>query len=135
MDLNDGRVFADFVANVVAGRDIVLKSDGLARRPFCYISDATEGFLTVLLKGESCQAYNVANPGTEISIRDLAQTVAGLFPERGVGVRFDIPPASNAYLKSPIVRSCPSIAKINALGWQPKVGIVEGFGRTIQSFL
>jgi nucleoside-diphosphate-sugar epimerase len=135
MMLDDGRVFADFVADVVACRDIVLKSDGLAQRPFCYIADATEGFLTVLLKGESGQAYNVANPCTEISMRDLAHTMAALFPERGVGVRFDIPPASNAYLKSPIVRSCPSIAKINALGWQPKVGIAEGFGRTIQSFL
>jgi len=135
MMLDDGRVFADFVADVVACRDIVLKSDGLAQRPFCYIADATEGFLTVLLKGESAQAYNVANPSTEISMRDLAHTVAGLFPERGVGVRFDIPPTSNAYLKSPIVRSCPSIAKINGLGWQPKVGIAEGFGQTILSFL
>ena len=135
MILNDGRVFADFVGDVVACRDIVLKSDGLAQRPFCYIADATEGFLTVLLKGESGHAYNVANPDTEISMRDLAHTVAGLFPERGVGVRFDIPPANNAYLKSPIVRACPSIAKINALGWQPIVGIAEGFGRTIQSFL
>jgi UDP-glucuronate decarboxylase len=135
MMLDDGRVFADFVADVLACRDIVLKSDGLAKRPFCYIADATEGFLTVLLKGATAQAYNVANPGTEISMLDLACTVADLFPERGVGVRFDIPPASNAYLKSPIARSCPSIAKINALGWQPKVGIAEGFKRTIESFL
>lgn len=135
MMLDDGRVFADFVADVVAYRDIVLKSDGLAQRPFCYIADATEGFLTVLLKGATSQAYNVANPNTEISMHDLAHTVAGLFPERGVKVRFDIPPASNAYLKSPIARSCPSIAKISALNWQPKVSIAEGFRRTIQSFL
>lgn len=135
MMLDDGRVFADFVADVVARRDIVLKSDGLAQRPFCYIADATVGFLTVLLKGAQAQAYNVANPATEISMRDLAHTVAGLFPERGVGVRFDIPPASNAYLKSPIIRSCPSIAKIAQLGWQPQVGIAEGFRRTILSYL
>lgn len=135
MALDDGRVFADFVADVVASRDIVLKSDGLALRPFCYIADATVGFLTVLLKGMNAQAYNVSNPDTEISMCDLANTVAGLFPERGVGVRFEIPQTTNGYLRSPIVRSCPSIEKVSQLGWVPRVGIAEGFRRTIQSFL
>ena len=135
MALDDGRVFADFVADVVAQRDIVLKSDGLAMRPFCYIADAAIGFLTVLLRGGKAEAYNVANPAAEISIRDLATIVAGLFPERGIGTRFEMPVSSDAYLKSPIVRSCPSIDKINGLGWSPTVGVSDGFRRTIQSFL
>lgn len=135
MALNDGRVFADFVADVIAPRDIVLKSDGLALRPFCYISDATLGFFTVMLKGEQSQAYNVANPSTEISMRDLAQLVANLFPERGAGVRFDLAATGNQYLRSPIMRSCPSIEKINRLGWMPTIGLAEGFKRTIDSFL
>jgi len=135
MALEDGRVFADFVADVVAKRDIILKSDGLALRPFCYIADATIGFLTVLLTGEKAQAYNVANPDAEISIRDLATVVAGLFPERGIGTRFDVPVSSDAYLKSPISRSCPSTDKIRGLGWSPTIGVSDGFRRTIQSFL
>jgi UDP-glucuronate decarboxylase len=135
MALDDGRVFADFVADVVAKRDIVLKSDGLALRPFCYIADATIGFLTVLLTGGKAEAYNVANPDAEISIRDLATVVAGLFPDRGIGTVFDLPVSSNAYLKSPIFRSCPSIEKINSLGWSPIVSVHEGFSRTIKSFL
>lgn len=134
MALDDGRVFADFVADVVAGRDIVLKSDGLAQRPFCYIGDATLGFLTVLLKGDKAQAYNIANPAAEVSMRDLADTLAGLFPERGISVRFEIPPASNHYLKSPITRSCPSISKARALGWSPVTDIATGFRRTILSY-
>ncbi len=135
MALGDGRVFADFVADVVAKRDIVLKSDGLAKRPFCYIADATIGFLTVLLTGGKAEAYNVANPEGEISIRDLATIVAGLFPERGIGTRFEVPISGDAYLKSPISRSCPSIDKIKGLGWSPTMGVQDGFRRTIQSFL
>jgi UDP-glucuronate decarboxylase len=135
MVLDDGRVFADFVADVVAKRDIILKSDGLAKRPFCYIADATIGFLTLLLKGAKAEAYNVANPDAEISIRDLAVLVADLFPERNVGVRFEVPVCNGAYLKSPISRSCPSIGKIRAMGWAPKVNLQDGFRRTIQSYL
>jgi UDP-glucuronate decarboxylase len=135
MALDDGRVFADFVADVVAKRDIILKSDGLAIRPFCYIADATLGFLTVLLKGGEAQAYNVGNPEAEISIRDLATVVAGLFPKRGIRTQFNMSESSNSYLKSPVSRACPSIEKIKTLGWVPFVSIENGFRRTIQSFL
>lgn len=135
MALDDGRVFADFVADVVAGRDIVLNSDGAALRPFCYIADATIGFLTVLLRGASAEAYNVGNPDAELSIRDLATLLAGLYPERGIGTRFNVAPASNAYLASPIARSCPAIGKVAALGWSPSTGVAQGFRRTIDSFL
>ena len=135
MAQDDGRVFADFVADVVARREIVLRSDGSAIRPFCYIADATIGFLTVLLSGGKAEAYNVGNPEAEISIRDLATVIVGLFPERSVGMRFEMPPGTNAYLKSPISRSCPSINKIKALGWKPTTGLEAGFRRTIRSYL
>ena len=58
MELNDGRVFADFVADLVSRRDICLKSDGRARRPFCYLADATVAF------PYCCLAKAVAKPTT-----------------------------------------------------------------------
>lgn len=135
MMLDDGRVFADFVADVVAKRPISVNSDGLAQRPFCYVSDAVIAFLTVLFKGERNEAYNVANPDAEISIKELAQLVANIFPERNIGVKLRDPTYSNAYLNSPILRSCPSIEKIGAIGWAPKINLKDGFRRTIQSYL
>ena len=56
MDLDDGRVFADLVADIIAGRNIVMKSDGKHRRPFCYLADAVEGIFTVLLRGKNGEA-------------------------------------------------------------------------------
>ncbi len=136
MALDDGRVFADFVADVVANRDIILKSDGLAKRPFCYIADATIGFFTILFHGEKGQAYNLGNPDAEISIYELAILISGLFPERGVSIRFEIPQvSSDSYLKSPIARACPDITKIKNLGWIPATTLKDGFRKTIQSFL
>jgi nucleoside-diphosphate-sugar epimerase len=38
IELNDGRVFADFVKNIVQNEDIVLTSDGKSKRSFVYIT-------------------------------------------------------------------------------------------------
>jgi UDP-glucuronate decarboxylase len=136
MSLTDGRVFADFVADIVARRDIVLKSDGLAMRPFCYLSDATAGFFTAMLQGEVGKAYNVGNPEAEISIRDLAQLLAGLFPALGLKAVMTNAASSAAagYLQSPVNRSVPDVTLMAALGWQPAIGLAEGFRRTVLSF-
>jgi nucleoside-diphosphate-sugar epimerase len=133
MRLDDGRVFADFVRNVVERQNIVMKSEGNGTRPFCYISDATIGFFTVMLKGVSAEAYNVGNPECETSIARLADTMARLFPELGLKVIRE-QRTDNEYLPSPILRNCPDIQKINQLGWQPTVGIEQGFKRTVLSF-
>jgi nucleoside-diphosphate-sugar epimerase len=135
VSLDDGRVFADFVANVVEGKNILLKSDGLAKRPFCYISDAIVGFLMVLASGKNAEAYNIGNPNAEISIRDLATQIINLFPRLNLKVEFDIKNESNKYIKSPVSRACPSIDKAFHIGWAPSIGIKEGFNRTIKSFL
>jgi UDP-glucuronate decarboxylase len=134
MDLNDGRVFADFVADILAGRNISLKSDGLAVRPFCYLSDATVGFFTALLKGEAGKAYNVGNPNAEISIRELAYLLVGLFPEKALRVNHQpTTPPEVGYLQSKVARSTPAIDRMAALGWQPSIGLADGFARTVSA--
>ncbi len=136
MNLDDGRVFADFVANIVRRENIVLKSDGGTIRPFCYLADATTGFFTVLLKGESGQAYNIGNPAAETSIRDLAETLVALFPERHLRVISQLSqPDPVGYLPSPIARNCPDTTKVGQLGWQAVTSVPVGFRRTVQSFL
>ena len=134
MDLNDGRVFADFVADILAERDITLKSDGLTVRPFCYLSDATIGFFTALLKGQAGRAYNVGNPDAETSIKDLAHLLVGLFPEMDLRVNHLPPePSSGGYLQSQVRRSTPNIQRMLALGWQPTSGLSDGFKRTVSA--
>lgn len=134
MRLDDGRVYADFVADAVNGRDIVLKSDGLTRRSFCYLADATAGFWMVLLGGAIAQAYNIGNPAGEISIRDLANLVAGLYPEKHISVRHEHRKESEDYLPSKISVTCPDITLARSLGWSPVTSIENGFRKTIESF-
>lgn len=134
MRLDDGRVFADFVADIVRDQDIVMRSDGSARRAFCYVADATEGFLTVLLRGDCAQPYNVGNEDAETSIAELADTLVGLFPEKGLSVVRAERPAGDVYMQSPISRNAPDTSRLRSLGWRPSFDIAEGFTRTIRSF-
>lgn len=132
MRLDDGRVFADFVRDVLAGRDIVLNSDGAAERAFCYLADATEAFFTLLLKGEKSRAYNVGNSRAVVSIRDLATTLVDLYPERGLSARFA--PPREGYIASRVARSAPDTARLEKLGWRPRISVADGFKRTIDIY-
>jgi len=131
---DDGRVFADFVSDVVNARDIQMKSDGAARRTYCYVADATSAFFAVLLNGQSGQAYNVGNPDAEVSVLELARILVGLDPKKGLRVVRRSRPPGDEYVPSAVQRVRPDISKVRALGWAPTTGIEEGFGRTIRSF-
>jgi UDP-glucuronate decarboxylase len=134
MRLDDGRVYADFVSNILNNEDICLNSDGSARRAFCYLTDATVGFFTVLLNGISGSAYNLGNPNEEYSIMELAKMLTQLYPSKQINVIKRYEKQSNCYLKSNISRNSPDINKISDLNWMPLVSAQEGFKRTIDSY-
>jgi len=72
------------------GRDeIEIWGDGTATRGFLYVRDAVEGLLAVAEKSESPEPVNLGVP-EEISIRDLAEAVAGA---TGFSGRFRFDPA------------------------------------------
>ena len=132
--LDDGRVFADFVADVIAGRDIVMRSEGTSVRAFCYVADAIEGFFAVLLNGASGTAYNIGNEDAALSIAELAELLVGLFPDKRLHVVRDLTPRGTEYAASPIDRNIPSIARARTLGWEPRVAPREGFFRMVRSY-
>ena len=129
--LADGRVFADFVGDIVARRPLVMKSDGSATRAFCYLSDATVAFFQVLLAGESGVSYNVGNDEAELSILALAQVLGDEF---GLDVVEQARETAGEYVPSTITRSAPDVTRLRRLGWKPTVPVREGFRRTIATF-
>lgn len=130
MKLEDGRVFADFVRNIVNGEDIVLKSTGDAKRAFCYATDATVAFIKVLLDGADGESYNVGNPDTEISIRKLAETLIETYADKNIKLIFDIDPM-NTVQQTAVKSVLPSIEKLRKLGWHPTVNVKDGFSRVV----
>ena len=130
--LDDGRAFAEFIKCALDGQDIILHSDGGAMRTYTYVADAVNAMFLVMEKGEST-FYNVAVDENLISIRDLAELIAGLSPSGKTKVTFGEKAALLPYL--PFKLAIMDTNKIRNLGWKPKVKNKELFQWTLHSFL
>jgi len=128
MALDDGRVQADFAANVVAGQDIVLNSDGSAVRTYTYVADAIAGLFYALLRGDQ-MAYNIADPRGLVSIRRLAELFTQVRPGRGLRLVFTSESDARSY--SPAKRQGLSSERLAALGWRPVVSLPAGLDRMV----
>jgi len=126
--LDDGRVWADFLNRALNRKDIVILSDGLARRGFCYIRDATIQMFAVLLKGNIGEVYNVGNEN-HVSIRELAAVVKEQSrADIDIVIKNQVPD----YLKGSPQISCPSTEKVFSLIHINKTTLHEGIGKTIE---
>ncbi len=135
MNLNDGRVYTDFVADVVNNKNIIMKSAGQGIRSFCYLVDSTVGFFLVLLKGASGEAYNIGNSDCATSVVSLAETLTELFPEKKIKViQKNDKELQEKFSASKIDVRTADTSKLEALGWNPTVTLKEGFFRTILSY-
>ena len=126
---DDNRVFAQFARSVIRGDDIILHTTGESAKPYCYTTDCVSAILYILLKGQSGEAYNVANEDTYISIRDMAEFLRDNFnPE--ITVRVESHPEMGY---APITKLHLSAAKLMALGWQPKFDLKDMYNNLIKS--
>ena len=127
---SNSRADAHFLRRALAGEDIVMKSTGAQVRSFCYAADAVSALLTLLMKGERGQAYNVANRGCTASIREYAQTLADI---AGVKLAFDLPPEAEKAGYTKITRAVFNPSKLEALGWRPRYDLRAGLEETYYS--
>ena len=130
--LDDGRGFAEFIACALEGMDIVLHSDGSAMRTYTYTPDAVNAFFMIMERGESGTMYNVAAEDNLISIRDLAQMIAGMSPKKTTKVVFSKEASNMPYL--PFKLAIMDTSKVRELGWTPQTPLEDMFRWTIESF-
>jgi nucleoside-diphosphate-sugar epimerase len=123
----DNRVYAQFIRNVLRNEDIVMKSSGSQFRSWIYVVDCAAAILYLLLKGESGEAYNVANNESNITIRQLAEKIAAIADKK---VIMELSDNGNT---TPITKAVFSTKKLESLGWQPIFDIDEGLRHTIET--
>lgn len=130
VDYADNRVFAQFARNIVEKKDIVLKTKGETIRSYIYITDCIIALLKMLEKGENGESYNVANPDTTCSIKQMAQMLCSKHENSKLKFELDdkyFPKTTKLNL---------SIEKLNKVsGWKPVVSLEEAYNRLINSFI
>lgn len=126
---SDSKAISQFIKNAISGENIVLKSEGKQFYSFTYITDAVSGLLTVLLSGAKGEAYNIAFKESDITLRELAQTIAN---EAGVRVVFDLPDEVERKGFSVATKARLDGSKLEGLGWKGEVSIAEGIRRTLE---
>lgn len=125
----DTKAISQFFNNALHGEDIVLKSEGKQYYSYQYVSDSVSGLLTVLLRGETGEAYNIADEAGDISLRDLASLIAARV---GRKVVFDLPDAVESAGFSKATKARLDGAKLKMLGWQPKYDIKSGIAKSVE---
>lgn len=134
VEYDDGRVFAEFARSVVEKKDIVLHTEGRTVRSYCYTMDAVTAILTILLKGETGEAYNVTNMDTAISIYDMAKLVCDTNKDAGIHVVKDIPEDASGFGYNPEMIIKLDSKKLEKLGWKATVNLEEMFQKLIEGW-
>ena len=78
------------------------------------IGDCVSALLYILLKGDGGEAYNIADEESNISIKELAETIAAI---GGRNVVIDVPDDDERKGFNVVSKSIFDTKKISSLGW------------------
>lgn len=133
--MDDDRVWAQFLANVIRGENILLKSSGAVYRSFCYVIDTVTALLKIMLEGEIAVPYNIAAEHSDTTIRNFAKTAIEAFPERKISLQFankvdeQEPDVDTKKLAAEILDS----TRLEKLGWRAEITLLEGVQRAVRT--
>ncbi len=126
MRLNDGRALPNFVYQALSGQAITIYGDGKQTRSFCYVSDLIDGIYR-LSQSDEHYPTNIGNP-VELTIYEFAKRILSHFPE-AKGLIHEPLPEDDPKQRRPDITKAKKL-----LGWEPKVGLEEGLGYTLEYF-
>jgi dTDP-glucose 4,6-dehydratase len=126
MRMNDGRAIPNFLRQALTGEPLTIYGDGSQTRSFCYVSDLVDGIWR-LMQAPVHEPVNLGNPH-EMTLLDLAKRILRLTgsPSRIV---FQPLPQDDPRVRQPDITRARTL-----LGWEPRVDVDEGLGKTIEWF-
>ena len=125
---SDSKASAQFARCAAAGKDIVMKSAGNQIRSYCYALDCASALLTVLIRGRSGEAYNISNPQSIVTVRELACAFAAAV---GKSVVYENPTDAEKAGFTAMTNSSLNSEKLEALGWKGLFDLKRGVESTL----
>ncbi len=128
MTVDDGRVVSNFIIQALRGEDITIYGDGSQTRSFQYIDDLVEAMIRMMgNKNDFIGPVNLGNP-KEFTIKELAEKVLAMTGSKSK-IAYKPLPEDDPKQRQPDI----ALAK-KELGWEPKIPLEEGLGKTIKYF-
>ncbi|TCL42564.1 NAD-dependent epimerase/dehydratase family protein [Harryflintia acetispora] len=128
MRMSDTKAIAQFIKKGLSKEDIILKSKGNQLYSYAHTADAVQGILWVLLCGEVGQAYNLGDHRSDITLYELAQTVAQYTQTKVVS---ELPDEIEGRGYSTATKALLNAEKLSKLGWKSRYDIKTGICETI----
>jgi dTDP-glucose 4,6-dehydratase len=126
LQMNDGRVISNFLAQALRGDDITIYGDGSQTRSFCYVSDEIDGIVR-LSKSDEHAPVNIGNP-TEWTILECAKAVLEVTGSESKIIHKPLPQDDPTQRK-------PDISKAKRLlQWDPKIDLRTGLKLSLEYF-
>lgn len=137
LNLDDGRVFSDFIKDGLQKKDIEIKGNKNLIRPFLYIKDATVMLLKILLSIKNGEIYNLSNDKNLKSVEDLAKITCEIFNkiyDKKIKVKINL--KDKQYYKYAVQNITPDITKFKKeFNYSPKTSVKKALEKTIKSLL
>jgi len=129
MNVNDGRVVSNFIVQALKGENITIYGDGTQTRSFQYVDDLVEGMLRMMnADANFVGPVNLGNPN-EFTMLQLANTIIKLVGSSSKIVFMPLP-KDDPKQRQPNIE----LAQEKLNGWEPKIQLEEGLGKTIAYF-
>jgi dTDP-glucose 4,6-dehydratase len=126
LQINDGRVISNFLAQALRGDELTIYGDGDQTRSFCYVSDEIDGIMRLSRSNEH-GPVNIGNP-IEWTILECAHAVLRVTGSNSPIVHKPLPQDDPSQRR-------PDIAKARKLlGWEPKIDLETGLKLSLDYF-
>lgn len=125
----DSKALTQFLRNAVAGKDIVLKSEGKQFFSYVYVADVVDAIITLLAKGQDGEAYNIVGKDSDITLAELSEMLAC---KAGKRVVYELPKQEETTGYSKATKAVLCGDKMRAIGWEAGYSLEEGLQHTVR---
>lgn len=122
--INDSRALNSFIQSGLTNKKIELRDKGMAMRTYCYITDALESIVNILISGKQL-VYNVGGPAYT-SIAELAIQIG-----RITGAEVVFPEVDNQIIGAPSVLQLDLDRVRDEFNKYEYLSLYEGLERTV----
>jgi GDP-L-fucose synthase len=114
-------------AKLSGAKDVEIWGTGAPRREFMHVDDLADALVFLMERYSNESPINIGC-GEDVSIRELAELIAGAVGYRG-GFRYDAARPDGA------PRKLLDVTKLNAMGWRPRIALGDGLADAYRWFV